>query len=115
MSELEKARAGVFLSLLALTLTWLLLSNSDDLQSSAEPVNPIALCATTHGAVCDVTGEVGSDVVHLGEIVVTASRLPTNLGHMVVSATRLPGEPFAKVQLANAKRDLKDSKSIVVQ
>lgn len=131
MSDLEKARAGVFLSLLAFTLTWLL-NKGNDSQSRADAVNPIVLCATTHGAVCDVTTDAGpeqaaslatqtaADTVHLGEIVVSDSRLPTDLGHMVVSATRLPEEPFAKARLAKmqpatAKREREDSQSIVVQ
>ena len=112
MSDLEKARAGVFLSLLALTLSWLLLSNGNDPQSRAQAVSPIALCASTHGAVCNVP-EGAADAVHLGEIVVTASRLPADLGHMVVLASRLPAEPFTKVHLA--ERDLQGSKPIVVQ
>ena len=43
MSELEKARAGVFLSLLALTLSWLLLGNGDEIEPRAEAVNPVLL------------------------------------------------------------------------
>lgn len=127
MSELEKARAGVFLSLLTITLTWLLISNENGVQSSSEVVNPLALCASTHGALCEAPAEVGSEGsiavattiaperVHLGEIVVTAARQPADLGHMVVAATRLPAEPLAKVQLAKAKRGSTDTKPIVVQ
>ena len=127
MSELEKARAGVFLSLLALTLTWLLLSNGDDSQPSAQATNPVLLCASTHGAVCEApapigpdgftgfAGTNGSERVFLGQIIVSASRLPADLGRLVVVASRLPAEPFSSVQLANANLSLEEAKTTVVQ
>lgn len=127
MSELEKARAGVFLSLLALTLTWLLLSNGDDYPPSAQATNPVLLCASTHGAVCDapapvgpdgftgIAGTNGSEPVFLGQMIVSASRLPADLGHLVVVASRLPAEPFGSVQLAKAKRSLEEAETIVVR
>ena len=51
----------------------------------------------------------------IGQIVVSASRLPADLGHLVVVASRLPAEPFAEVQLAKARNDLEDAKTTVVQ
>jgi len=127
MSELEKARAGVFLSLLALTLSWLLLGNGDEIEPRAEAVNPVLLCASTHGAVCEAPAPVRTDEFTavadatrdgpalIGQIVVSASRLPADLGHLVVVASRLPAEPFAEVQLAKARNDLEDAKTTVVQ
>lgn len=124
MSELEKARAGVILSILVLTLTWLTLSNSGGEQEGARAVEPVVLCASTHGAICDVTedapGQSASsagpglaDAADLGEIVVSASRLPAPLGYLVVTASRLPEDPFAKVRLARAKDEDEKGQSVV--
>ena len=116
MSELETARAGVFLSILALTLTWLLLSNGHDVRTEPRATQPLAVCASTHGAICDAPQSTSiapasiSGLADLDEVVVAASRLPTPLGHMVVSASRLP-DPLAKVRLA----DVEGAKSVVVQ
>jgi hypothetical protein len=117
MSELETARAGVFLSILALTLTWLLFSNADDARTGARAVQPVAVCASTHGAICDAAPvessvAVAADVAYLSEIEVTAARLPAPLGHLLVVATRLPSDSLSKVQLAEAAS--KD-KSVVVR
>ncbi len=100
MSELEKARAGVVLSLLTLTLTWLLMSNGDDHQSNTAATNPVLLCASTHGALCEAP--VATDQLpHLGSMVVSAPRLPADLGHLVVMASRLSDDSLAR----NAPRD----------
>jgi hypothetical protein len=127
MSELETARAGVFLSLLALTLTWVLLGSDEEIQPSAEPANPLLICASTHGAVCEapaalpgnapgaVADAADSGAALVGEIAVTASRLPADLGQLVVVASRLPAEPFAKVQLAKARDSRRDARTTVVQ
>ena len=121
MSELETARAGVFLSILTLTLTWLLMSNADDARSVAPDQRPLAVCASTHGAICDavpsasIAAATAAGFSNLGEIVVTASRLPAPLGRMVVSASRLPAEPFSKVRLADARGGSEGRKAIVVQ
>jgi hypothetical protein len=112
MSELETARAGVFLSILTLTLTWLLMSNGSDVQTRAPSAEPLAVCAATHGAICEATPPSASAAVaSLGEIVVTASRLPTPLGRLVVVASRLPSDPMSKVRMAEAER----LRSVVVQ
>jgi hypothetical protein len=126
MSELETARAGVFLTLLALTLTWLLLGNGNEVRPRAEVANPLLLCASTHGAVCEAPTPVPSDraaavgatrdgPVLIGEIVVSASRLPADLGHLYVVASRLPAESFGEVQLARARSGLEDARTTVVQ
>lgn len=116
MSELETARAGVFLSILALTLTWVLFSNSNDARTAVQGSQSIAVCASTHGAICDAppTSEIAAasaDIAYLGEVVVTASRLPTPLGRLVVSASRLPADAYSRVRVAEAE----GSRSIVVQ
>jgi hypothetical protein len=115
MSELETARAGVFLSILALTLTWVLFSNSDDTRTAVQ-AQSIAVCASTHGAICDAPPSTeipasSADIAYLGEVVVTASRLPIPLGRLVVSASRLPPDPYSRVRVAEAE----GSRSIVVQ
>ncbi|HJS22141.1 MAG TPA: hypothetical protein VJ764_05750 [Steroidobacteraceae bacterium] len=112
MSELETARAGVFLSILALTLTWLLLRNGSAGRPEADVARPLAVCASTHGAICEpIRINVGTaDVAHLGEIEVTAARLPTPLGRLVVVASRLPAEPLSKVRLAETE----STQSVVV-
>lgn len=115
MSELEKARAGVFLSLLALTLTWLLLSNGDDYQPSAAATNPVLICASTHGAVCEAPVPTRDGTAYLGELVVSASRLPADLGHLVVVASRLPDDSLARMRLAVASGELEDKETVVVQ
>jgi hypothetical protein len=115
MSELEKARAGVFLTLLALTLTWLLLSNGDDHQSNAAATNPVLICASTHGAVCVAPVPTGNEPPYLGTMVVSASRLPADLGHLVVMASRLPDDSLAGMRLAIAEGKLKDHETTVVQ
>lgn len=120
MSELETARAGVFLSILTLTLTWLLMSNADDARSVAPDQRPLAVCASTHGAICDAVpsdsvAATAAGVTSLGEIVVTASRLPAPLGRMVVSASRLPDDPFSKIRVADATDGTEGRKAIVVQ
>lgn len=121
MSELETARAGVFLSILVLTLTWLLMSNANEAGTAARELRPVEVCASTHGAICEavpsaaITAATATAVISLGEIVVTASRLPTPLGRMVVSASRLPSQRFSKVSLADAGHEIEGSKSIVVQ
>lgn len=119
MSELEKVRAGVFLSLLTLTLTWLLIGNGGGAQSRSAGLDPVALCASTHGALCEVPagGAVASatEGEPLGSLVVTAPRAPADLGHIVVVASPLPEEPLGKVQLASAKRSSRAAKSIVAQ
>ena len=115
MSELETARAGVFLSILALTLTWMLFSNSDHARTRTQDTQAIAICASTHGAICNVapstTVAQGSELALLGEVVVTASRLPTPLGRLVVTASRLSSDALSKVRLAETD----GSRSIVVQ
>lgn len=114
MSELEKARAGVFLSILALTLTWMLLSNGDDHQSNTAATNPVLICASTHGALCDAP--VPTDQLpHLGSMVVSAPRLPADLGHLVVMASRLPDDSLAGMRLAIAEGKLKQHETTVVQ
>ena len=102
MSELETARAGVFLSILALTLTWLLFHNDSNVRTPAQAAQPLAVCAATHGAICEPArvNESPADVAQLGEIVVTASRLPTPLGRLVVVASRIPDGPLGNVRLA---------------
>jgi len=115
MSELEKARAGVFLSLLAVTLTWLLLSNGDDYRPSAQATNPVLLCASTHGAMCEAPAPTRNEPAYLGEMVVSASRLPADLGHLVVLASRLPDNSFARMRLAIANGDLEEQETTVVQ
>jgi hypothetical protein len=113
MSELETARAGVFLSILALTLTWLLLNNGRDVRTEAQDAQPLTICAATHGAICGLApaDATAADVAHLGEIEVSAVRLPMPLGRLVVVAARLPDEPLNKVRLAETE----SSRSIVVQ
>jgi hypothetical protein len=113
MSELETARAGVFLSILALTLTWLLLNNGGDVRTEAQDAQPLTICAATHGAICGLApaDATAADVAHLGEIEVSAVRLPMPLGRLVVVAARLPSEPLNKVRLAETE----GSRSIVVQ
>jgi hypothetical protein len=110
MSELEKARAGVFLTLLALTLTWLLLGNGDAVRPRAEVANPLLLCASTHGAVCEAPAP--SDRA----AAVGATRDgPVLIGEIVVSASRLPAEPFGEVRVARARSGLEDARTTVVQ
>jgi hypothetical protein len=113
MSELETARAGVFLSILTLTLTWLLFNNSADVGPAARSAQPLTVCASTHGAICEPApvNASAADVAQLGEIVVTAARLPTPLGRLVVVASRLPNEPLSKVRLVETA----SSQSVVVQ
>lgn len=99
----------MFLSALVLTLTGLALSNGGSEQAGARTVKPVVLCASN----CDVTKDAaeqspslamasGNEVAHLGEMVVSATRLPAPLGHPVVSATRLPQESFPTAPLARA-------------
>jgi hypothetical protein len=113
MSELETARAGVFLSILALTLTWLLLKNGTDVRTAPQVAQPLTVCAATHGAICEVAplDATRADGAHLGEIEVTASRLPMPLGRLMVVASRLPEEPLSKVRLAEAE----SNRSVVAQ
>jgi hypothetical protein len=113
MSELETARAGVFLSILALTLTWLLLYKDSDVRTPAQVAQPLTVCAATHGAICEPAAVNASqaDAGQPGEIVVTASRLPTPLGRLVVVASRIPDAPLSDVRLA--ERPV--TQSIVVQ
>jgi hypothetical protein len=115
MSELETARAGVFLSILALTLTWALFSNSNVARTASPAAQSLTICASTHGAICEAApaAQVGaaSDVAFLGEVVVTASRLPTPLGRLVVTASRLSPDEFGRLRLAETE----GSRSIVVQ
>ena len=113
MSELETARAGVFLSILALTLTWLLLNNGSDVRTAAQVAQPLTVCAATHAAICEVApvDATRADVAHLGEVEVTAARLPMPLGRLVVVASRLPNEPLSKVRLAETE----SNRSVVVQ
>lgn len=115
MSQLEKARAGVFLSILALTLTWLLLSNGDDDQPGAKASNPVLLCASTRGAICEAPDAARNEPAFLSELVVGASRLPADLGHLVVTASRLPDESLAGVRLAIAKGDREEQDTTVVR
>ena len=102
MSELETARAGVFLSILALTLTWLLVRNGSDVRTETPVAQPLAVCAATHGAICELDAT-GAGVAQLGEIEVTASRLPTPLGRLVVVASRIPDAPLSGVRLAETE------------
>jgi hypothetical protein len=113
MSELETARAGVFLSVLALTLTWLLLNNDSNVRTPAQAEQPLAVCAATHGAICEPAPVDASqaDAAQLGEIVVTAARLPTPLGRLVVVASRIPDGPPGNVRLAERRL----AQSVVVQ
>lgn len=115
MSELERARAGVFLSLLALTLTWLLLSNGDDYQPGAKAPNPMLLCASTHGAICETPAATRNETAFLSEIVVSASRLPADLGHLVVTASRLPDDSLAGTRLVIAEGEREKQQTTVVQ
>ena len=115
MSELEKARAGVFLSLLTLTLTWLLVSNGGEYQPSAKQANPVLICASTHGAICEAPDAARNEPAFLSELVVSASRLPADLGHLVVTASRLPDESLAGIRLAIAESDLEEHETTVVQ
>lgn len=117
MSELETARAGVFLSLLALTLTWVLLRNSDTTPTDAQ-ARAVAVCASTHGAICETPPSSSAvaarkaDIAYLGEVEVTAARLPTPLGRLVVSASRLSNDP--RVRLAEAAAEI-EHQSVVVR
>ena len=113
MSELETARAGVFLSILALTLTWLLLNNGTAVRSEPQVAQPLTVCAATHGAICEVAPvkTTRADAGQLGEIEVSASRLPMPLGRLVVVASRLPNESLNKVRLAEAE----SNRPVVVQ
>ena len=45
MSELETARAGVFLSILALTLTWLLVRNGSDVRTETPVAHALSVPA----------------------------------------------------------------------
>jgi hypothetical protein len=92
-----------------------LLSNGDDYQASTAATNPVLICASTHGAVCDAPVPTRNEPAYLGTMVVSAPRLPADLGHLVVVASRLPDDSLAGMRLAIAEGDLEQDETVVVQ
>lgn len=115
MSKLNKVRALAALMVLAAALAVLLVLPSYD--RGAQPVDPLALCATTKGALCERSQaeEIDREAIRnattavLGEITVSARRESAApvastaadaslLGTMTVTASRLPRAALARAK-----------------
>ena len=124
MSELEKARAGFVLSLLLFSLGLVMLEREEPATPGVTAAQSIALCAASKGALCD-SGEdrtkTGSEtdvgaarVKPLGSATVVATGSPAHLGEMLVLAPRLETELDGRLRLATA-RGAAETEIIVAQ
>lgn len=121
MSELRNVRAIISITIPAAALVALSVLPSADRR--AQFADPLALCATTKGALCDGLEDQKSDremIRHataalLGEITVVARRLPAErvastiddasfLGAMTITASRLPSAGLAEARSASSAR-----------
>lgn len=118
MRESRKVRAVAALAVLAAAVAALLTLASVD---RAQPMDPLARCASTKGALCDRPGaheiEAPRDAsaALLGEVTVSAlrDRAPLTastaddasfLGEVTVTASRLPSTDLANAESASASR-----------
>ena len=94
MSDIEKVRAGSFLSIITLLLVVLVAWQERDTRVAAPARDSIELCAITKGALCH-------DATPSAEPVVAGKVAPVELGQMLVVAEPLRPELVAALDPAS--------------